>query len=186
MSLDQPDSLNFDGSGLRLGLIAARFNLRLVNAMLENCLKVWEQAGVQPGDVEIQRVPGSNELPYAAAMLAKTLQFDAIVVLGLVLAGETPHHEVIADSTGHALQRIGLDTEVPIINGIVVVHTAAQAEARAMGEINRGREFGLAALEMGLLKRHLTERLDQLESEQTQPAPEKWDGLSKKGNPWKL
>jgi|TARA_B110000438_G_C15807628_1_gene648177 6,7-dimethyl-8-ribityllumazine synthase len=186
MSLDQPDSLNFDGSDLRFGLIAARFNLRMVDAMLENCVNVWEQAGVAPSNVELQRVPGSNELPYAAAMLAKTLQFDAIVVLGLVLAGETPHHEVIADSTGQSLQRIGLDTEVPVINGIVVVHTEAQAEARALGEINRGREFGLAALEMGLLKRQLSERLDKLESEQGPASGEKWDGLSKKGNPWKL
>ena len=113
MSLDQPDSLNFDGRYLRFGLIAARFNLRMVDAMLENCVNVWEQAGVAPSNVELQRVPGSNELPYAAAMLAKTLQFDAIVVLGLVLAGETPHHEVIADSTGQSLQRIGLDTEEP-------------------------------------------------------------------------
>lgn len=186
MSLDQPDALNFDGSSLRLGLIAARFNLRLVDAMLQNCVNVWEQAGVSPANVELQRVPGSNELPYAAAMLAKTLRFDAIVVLGLVLAGETPHHEVIADSTGQALQRIGLDTEVPVINGIVVVHTEEQAEARAAGDINRGREFGLAALEMGLLKQRLSERLDKLESEQGPAGGEKWDGLSNKGNPWKL
>lgn len=186
MSLDQPDSLDFNGNGLRLGIIAARFNRRLVDAMLNNCLKTWEEAGVRSQDVEILRVPGSNELPYAAAMLAKSLLFDAIVVLGLVLAGETPHHEVIADSTGQALQRIGLDTEVPVINGIVVVHTEAQAEARAVGEINRGREFGLAALEMGLLKRQLTEQLDRLESEQGPPEDDTWDGLSKKGNPWKL
>jgi 6,7-dimethyl-8-ribityllumazine synthase len=186
MSLDQPESLNLNGAGLRFGVVAARFNPRLVDALLTNCLQVWQGAEVAAEDIEVIRVPGSNELPYVAAMLAKSLQYDAIVVLGLVMAGETPHHEVIADSTGQSLQRIGLDTEVPVINGIVVVHNAAQAEARCIGEINRGREFGQAALEMALVKRELTARLDDLEAKNKLGGEETWDGLSKKGNPWKL
>ncbi|MFP4282964.1 MAG: 6,7-dimethyl-8-ribityllumazine synthase [Opitutales bacterium] len=189
MSLDQPEALDIDARDLRFAIVAARFNPRLVDGLLENCVAVLSDAGAEPYNIEVVRVPGSNELPYAAAMLAKSFQYDAIVVLGLVLAGETPHHEVIADSTGSALQRIGLDTEVPVINGIVVVHTAAQAEARCVGEINRGREFGLAALEMAALKQAMTARLDELDA-QNKPGEgeddDSWDGMSSKGNPWKL
>jgi len=188
MSLDQPEDLQIDGSDLRFAIVAARFNPRMVNGLLENCVHVLADAGVEPTNIEVLRVPGSNELPYAAAMLAKSFQYDAVVVLGLVLAGETPHHEVIADSTGQALQRISLDTETPVINGIVVVHNEAQAEARCVGSINRGREFGLAALEMAMIKQGMVARLDELDAQnpQNQGGDDPWDGMSSKGNPWKL
>lgn len=189
MSLDQPEALSIDGRDLRFAIVAARFNPALVKALLENCVQAMAEAGVQPENIEVLRVPGSNELPYAAAMLAKSFQYDAVVVLGLVLAGETPHHEVIADSTGNALQRISLDTETPVINGIVVVHTMEQAEARCRGDINRGREFGLAALEMAVIKQAMVSRLDEIDAENKanqQGGDEPWDGFSSKGNPWKL
>lgn len=187
MSLDQPEALEIDGRDLRFAIAAARFNPRLVDGLLENCVAVLADAGVEPTNIDVLRVPGSNELPYVAAMLAKSFQYDAIVVLGLVLAGETPHHEVIADSTGQAIQRISLDTETPVINGIVVVHTPEQAEARCVGEINRGREFGLAALEMAVLKQGLVARLDELDAQNGNKGDdEPWDGFSSKGNPWKL
>ena len=189
MSLDQPEDLKIDGRELRFAIVAARFNPRLVDGLLENCVHALAEARVDPMNIEVLRVPGSNELPYAAAMLAKSFQYDAIITLGLVLAGQTPHHEVIADSTGQALQRIALDTEIPVINGIVVVNTPDQAEARCVGEINRGREFGLSALEMAALKQALVARLDELEEQNPKPpspGDEPWDGMSSKGNPWKL
>lgn len=177
-----------DGSELRFGIVAARFNTELVDGLIEECVRVLAEAKVSPEDIEVMRVPGSNEVPYAAAMLAKSHQYDAVIGLGLVLAGETPHHEVIAQATGGALQRIGLDTEIPVINGIIVVNTMEQARARCLGEINRGREFGVAALEMAALKQALVARLDELESQNGMPdaGDEPWDGFSPKGNPWKL
>jgi 6,7-dimethyl-8-ribityllumazine synthase len=189
MSLDQPEALNIDGRDYRFAIVAARFNRTLVEAMLEHCIHTLAEARVEPGNIEVMRVPGSNELPYAAAMLAKSFQYDAVIALGLVLAGETPHHEVIADSTGHALQRVAIDTEIPVINGVVVVHTEAQAEARCRGELNRGREFAQAALEMAAVKQALVARLDELDAHNAANDPEKdepWDGFSSKGNPWKL
>lgn len=189
MSLDQPEALQIDGRELRFAIIAARFNPRLVDGLLENCVHALAEARVNPMNIEVLRVPGSNEIPYAAAMMAKSLQYDAIITLGLVLAGETPHHEVIVHSTGIALQRISIETEIPVINGIVVVNTPEQAEARCVGEINRGREFGHSALEMASLKLGLVARLDEIDAQNPQgPAGghEPWDGFSSKGNPWKL
>ena len=186
MSLDQPEEIAIDGTGLRLGVVAARFNPRMVEGLLERCIEVWARAGVSPRDIEVLRVPGSNEVPFALTMLAKTLQYDALVGLGLVMAGETPHHEVIADSTGYAMQRIGIETETPVINGIVVVLNEEQAAARCLGAINRGREFGRAALEMAVLKREMVRRLDELDAEAENEGDGPWDGLSQKGNPWKL
>lgn len=190
MSLDRPEEQQFDGSALTVGIVAARFNAELVDGLLRNCLQVLLEAGVTQERVEVIRVPGSNELPYAASMLANSGQFDVIVVLGLVFAGETPHHEVIAQSTGFALQQIGIQSEVPVINGIVVVHNAAQAEARCLGAINRGREFGCAALEMGLLGQSLLDQLNDLtDAFDELEGKEPWDGLSGEPsdkNPWKL
>lgn len=193
MSLDRPEEESFDGRDLSVAIVAARFNPRMVDGLLRNCLQVLLEHEVSEERVEIVRVPGSNEIPYAVGMLANTGNFDVIVGLGLVMAGETPHHEVIADSTGHALQQIAVSSEVPVINGIVVVHTEAQAEARCLGEINRGREFGLAALEMGLLGQHLVDTLNDVDAALEDigafddDADQPWDGFGDKGNdPWKL
>ncbi|MGB0417120.1 MAG: 6,7-dimethyl-8-ribityllumazine synthase [Coraliomargarita sp.] len=151
MSLDSPSVLNLDGSAYRFAVVAARFNEELVDSLLSHACAALEAAGA-PTPV-IERTPGSNELPYAASLLAKSGEFDAIIAIGLVIAGATNHHNVIGDSCAVALHQLSIDTSVPIINGITVVETHAQAEARAGTEINRGREFALAALEMAQLQR---------------------------------
>ncbi len=157
--MDNPTEEQFDGSPLSVGIVAARFNPRMVDGLIINCTKALLENGVDEDFIEIVRVPGSNEIPYAATLMAKSAEYDVVICLGLVFAGETPHHEVIAQSTGFALQQIAMTFEVPIINGIVVVQTEEQAEARCHGSINRGREFGLAGLEMGLVGRDMTEDL---------------------------
>jgi 6,7-dimethyl-8-ribityllumazine synthase len=96
----------------------------------------------------IERVPGAAELPFAAATLAAQKNFDAIIVIGVVIAGDTMHHEIIGESTAKSLLEVSLTHTVPVINGILVVNTQEQAEARAGEEINRGKEFAQAALEM--------------------------------------
>lgn len=151
MSFDSPSILNIDGSAYRFAIVAARFNQALVDSLLENACAALKAAGAPTPAIE--RTPGSNELPYAASLLAKSGEFDAIIAIGLVIAGATNHHNVIGDSCASALHQLSIDTQVPIINGITVVETQAQAEARAGTEINRGREFALAALEMAQLQR---------------------------------
>jgi 6,7-dimethyl-8-ribityllumazine synthase len=146
MSLLTPSQLRLDGRGLHMGIAAARYNEDLVGALVENTVAHLTESATEPPHVE--RVPGSAELPFAVNVMARTGRFDAVIAIGVVIAGDTNHHHVIGDSTALTLQQIGLDSGVPVINGILVVENLAQAEARAGKKINRGKEFALAALEM--------------------------------------
>lgn len=150
MSQDIPSELKIDGAELRVGIAAARFNEDYVDALLQNALQTL--AEFKAPKPELIRVPGSNELPYAANLLASSNKFDVIITLGLVLAGETQHHNHIADSTATALHQVSIETGVPVINGIIVVENTEQADLRCQGSLNRGREFAKAALEMARLK----------------------------------
>lgn len=154
MSLDTPSPTQVQGKGMRFAIIAARYNETLVDALLSHASKTLTDAGAPTPLIE--RVPGSAELPTAAAILAKAESFDAIIVIGVVIAGDTNHHTIIGDSTAIALQNLSLETTLPIINGILVVENQAQAEARAGETINRGKEFAQAALEMAHFKNKWT------------------------------
>ena len=113
-------------------------------------------AGVKEKAIATVRVPGSHEVPWAAAALAARGKHDCVIALGVLIAGDTNHHEMVGDSVSHALQRVALDTRVPAINGVIVANTPAQARARCTGKINRGEEFAAAALEMAALKRRFS------------------------------
>jgi len=141
---------------MRIGIVAARFNAGLVDALVERAAATLVAAGVPAAAVETVRVPGSHEIPWAVQQLAASGRFDAVIGLGVLIAGDTNHHEMVGDAVAAALMRVSLDTRVPVINGVIVVNTLAQAEARATGPINRGREFAAAALEMAALKQHLS------------------------------
>ncbi len=155
MSLHAPSTRTVDGTKLRFGVVAARFNETLVDALLARLTAGLEDAGVKAKDVTVVRVPGSHEVPRAAASLAGSGRFDCVVALGVLIGGDTNHHEMVGQSVSHALQRVALDTGVPVINGVIVTDTLAQARARCTGRINRGAEFAQAALEMAALKQHL-------------------------------
>lgn len=146
MSLDIPSLQEIDGSGLRFAVIASRYNEALVDSLVRHACQTLKAAGADAPLVE--RVPGAAELPFAAATLAAHRRFDAIICIGVVIAGDTSHHEIIGDSTASALLDLSIAQKVPVINGILVVNNLAQAEARAGEEINRGKEFAQAALEM--------------------------------------
>ncbi len=159
MSKDQPDRLAIDGEGIRVGIIAARFNFQLVNALLESVLGSLYGCGVKEEDVETYRVSGSNEIPHVAAMLAKTGEVDVIIGLGLIIKGDTDHAAIIGHGTEQALLQVGIEFEVPVINGIITVNTVQQAEERITGEMERGAEFAHAALEMAKLNLSLIKRV---------------------------
>jgi 6,7-dimethyl-8-ribityllumazine synthase len=146
MSLDTPSSKQIDGSGYRFAIVASRYNEALVDSLVQHACATIEAAGAETPLVE--RVPGAAELPFAAATLADHSPFDAIICIGVVIAGDTNHHEIIGDSTASALLDLSIAKKTPIINGILVVNNLAQAEARAGKTINRGKEFAEAALEM--------------------------------------
>lgn len=146
MSLDTPSSKQIDGSGYRFAIVGARYNEALVSSLIsEACNTLGASGSAAP---MVERVPGSAELPFAASLLAMSGQFDAVIVIGVVIAGDTNHHNVIGDSTAITLQNLSIQTNLPIINGIIVVNNQEQAEARAGTAINRGKEFAEAALEM--------------------------------------
>jgi 6,7-dimethyl-8-ribityllumazine synthase len=153
---------------MRFGIVASRYNQRLVDGLLDSALRTLDAAGVQEGDVETIRVPGAMEIPYVAGMMANSGEFDCIIALGVIIKGDTSHHDVIARSTADAFQRISKDTEVPIINGVIDANTVKQAEERCIGGLDRGTEFAASALEMADLKVQLVRRLDEIYSQDEQ------------------
>jgi 6,7-dimethyl-8-ribityllumazine synthase len=156
MSLAAPPPSAIDGTPFRIGIAAARFNKRLVAALLQEVRVHLRTAGVKEKKLVVVRVPGSHELPSALQLLARRTKFDALIALGVLIRGDTLHFEFIAGAATHALQRVALDEHTPVINGIIVAETRAQAEVRCLGKINRGAEFARAALEMAALKGKLS------------------------------
>ena len=161
MSQDSPKGTSYEGGYLNLGIVAARYNQKYVDRLLENVLKTLHASMVDKLDLQTVRVPGSHEVPYAVGMLAGTGFFDCIIALGVLIAGDTQHHEIIANNTSEAFIRIGLETGVPVINGIIAAETPEQAEARCGEKINRGEEFAFAALEMASLSNQLAEQFGE-------------------------
>jgi 6,7-dimethyl-8-ribityllumazine synthase len=155
MSLDSPQLRQKDGASFRIGIAAARFNETLVDGLLARVVARLILAGVKEANITTVRVPGSHEVPWAVNALAGSGKFDVVVGLGVLIAGDTNHHEMVGESVSHALQRVALQTRVPVINGVIVVNSLAQAKARCTGKINRGAEFAVAALEMAALRRKL-------------------------------
>ena len=146
MSLNIPSIQKIDGSGFNIAVIASRYNEALVDSLVHHACATVEASGAETPIVE--RVPGAAELPFAVATLAKHGSFDAIICIGVVIAGDTNHHKIIADSSATALLDLSIAKKVPVINCILVVNNLAQAQARVGDEINRGKEFAQAAIEM--------------------------------------
>lgn len=155
MSTNKPSPRALDGSGRRVGVVAARFNSEVVERLLEGARAALERHGVARSDVEVVRVPGAWEIPLALEALAARGGLDALVALGAVIRGETAHFEYVAGECSRGVARVGLRHRVPIGFGVLTCETTGQALARAGGEAgNKGEEAALAALEMaGLLER---------------------------------
>jgi 6,7-dimethyl-8-ribityllumazine synthase len=151
-----PDAPLPGAAGYRFALIVSRFNPRVTGSLREAARAVLLEAGAAPDDVEILDVPGAYELPQAARCAAETGRFDAVVCLGCVIRGETPHFEYISSAVAHGIMEAAGDTGVPIAFGVLTTDTEAQAEARAgEGRDNKGREAATAALEMAVLFRRM-------------------------------
>jgi 6,7-dimethyl-8-ribityllumazine synthase len=165
MSDSPPDPAQIDGADYFIGIVAARYNGEQVDALLARVVQVLQQHGVRERNIEILRVPGSNEIPYVAHMLSATGEFDCLIALGVVVSGETSHHEVISYGTAYSLHSIGMQSEIPVINGILTVNSLEQARERISAPRDRGAEFARAALQMAQHKLKLVERLDELEEQ---------------------
>jgi 6,7-dimethyl-8-ribityllumazine synthase len=152
MSTLSPTFDAIDARGWSFGIVAARYNQRLVDALLARCASAIEGAGAA---CEVVRVPGSNEIPVAVQALAAAGRHEAFVALGLLVRGDTIHYEVIGHAVTRSLLDVALAIRRPVINGVLTVETLAQAEERCGGGYDRGREFAGAALEMAALFRNL-------------------------------
>ena len=156
MSQASPSPRVTNGATFHIGIAAARFNESLVDGLLERVVAGLRGAGVKDASIRTVRVPGSHEVPWAAQALARTGRCDCVIGLGVLIAGATNHHEMVGDSVSQALQRVAIETRIPMINGVIVANSPAQAKARCVGRINRGAEFAAAALEMAALRRTLS------------------------------
>jgi 6,7-dimethyl-8-ribityllumazine synthase len=135
--------------GAHFAVVAARFNERISKRLLSGAMRALSSAGVTDEAVELHWVPGSFELPQAAALLARTGRYAAIVCVGCVIKGETPHFDFVAGQAAAGIQQVALETGVPATFGVITALTEAQALARSGGEVgNRGQEAAEAALEM--------------------------------------
>jgi len=155
MSLAAPKPSRIDGAPFRFAVVAACFNADLVDGLAGRVDAALRAAGVKAGRIDLHRVPGSHEVPWAIARLAARGRYDCLIALGVLIGGDTNHHEMVGQSVSHALQRVAVDRGVPVINGVIVTDTPAQARARCRGRINRGAEFAHAALAMADLNRRL-------------------------------
>jgi 6,7-dimethyl-8-ribityllumazine synthase len=147
---------SLDGSGLRVGVAVSRFNSVVTERLLEGALDGLQRHGVPADRVEVASVPGAFELPIAAALMASGKRFDAVVCVGAVVRGETPHFDMIAQSVVDELERLTVVHRVPIALGVLTTNTIEQALERAGGKHgNKGYDAALVAIEMANLARRL-------------------------------
>ena len=145
-----------DAKGLKVALIASRFNEFVTAKLVEGALDGLVRHGADPKNLTLVKVPGSFELPQVAARLAGQGNYDAIVALGCLIRGETPHFDLIAAEAAKGLAQAGVSSGVPVIFGVLTCDTMEQAVDRAGGKAgNKGWDAALAAIEMVSLYRRL-------------------------------
>ena len=138
--------------GRRVAIVAARFHEAITVRLVAGARAALLRHGVRAGDVRVVWVPGAFDLPQAAARVARGGDVDALVCVGCVIRGETPHFEYVAGEAARGISEVGRSTGVPTTFGVITANTREQAEARAGGAVgNRGEEAALAALELLVL-----------------------------------
>ncbi|MFU8832022.1 MAG: 6,7-dimethyl-8-ribityllumazine synthase [Wenzhouxiangella sp.] len=145
------------GQGYRIAIAVARFNPAITDRLLDGCRTALAQAGVSDSDMRVVHVPGAWELPLACRQLARTGHYDAVIALGAVVRGETAHFDFISAECARGLMQVALETDLPVLFGVLTPENEAQALERAdPARKNKGREVAVAALDMIALKRELT------------------------------
>jgi len=140
------------GKGLKFGLVVSRFNDFISKRLLEGAQDALLRHGVNEGDIEIAWTPGSFEIPLIAKKLAQTKRYDAVICLGAVIRGGTPHFEYVASEVTKGIAQVNLETGLPIIYGVITADTLEQAIERAgTKEGNRGFQAAVSAIEMANL-----------------------------------
>lgn len=144
---DITGSLN--GAGRRFAVVASRFNSRIGDQLVAGALECLRRHGVEPGDIQLVRVPGAWEIPQAAEEIAAAGKVDGLIALGVVIRGETPHFDYICSACSQGLARAAERHRLPVGFGVLTCDTSEQAQERAGGKAgNKGWEAAIAALEM--------------------------------------
>jgi 6,7-dimethyl-8-ribityllumazine synthase len=147
---------NLDAGGMRVAIVASRFNDDVTKLLLDGALHRLAGMGVDPESVPVVWVPGAFEIPLVAKRLAESGERDAVICLGAVIRGDTPHFDYVAGECAAGIRRVALDTGVPVTFGVLTTDDRDQAYARAGGaEGNKGAEAAATAVEMVDLLRQL-------------------------------
>ncbi len=140
---------NLIGSGKTFGIVVSRFNNFITKRLLDGAIDGLVRHGVKEGDVDVFWVPGACEIPVAALKAAQSGKYRAVICLGAVIRGETPHFDFVAGESAKGITQVGLSTGIPVIYGVITTETLEQAINRAGAKTgNKGSEAALAAIEM--------------------------------------
>ena len=137
-----------NGQALSIGIVQARFNASITNALAAACMAELQLHGVDAANIHHVTVPGALEVPVALQAMAETEKYDALIALGCIIRGETYHFELVANESGAAVTRLALDYQIPIANAILTTENVAQAEVR---QDDKGRDAARVAIEMANL-----------------------------------
>jgi 6,7-dimethyl-8-ribityllumazine synthase len=140
---------HLQGKGRRIGIVVARFNSFISEKLLEGAIDTLCRSGVESEDITVARVPGAFEIPLVAQKMAKSGKFDAVICLGAVIRGATPHFEYVAGEVAKGTAQVMLDAGIPVLFGVLTTETIEQAIERAGTKAgNKGADVAIAALEM--------------------------------------
>lgn len=152
----QSNLVELDGTGLRVAILGARFNDHIVSALRDGARRGLQRLGVVDADIMEVWVPGAFELPLGAKALAETGKVDAVICLGTVIRGDTPHFDYVCGEAARGIQDVQLATGIPVMFGVLTVNTEQQALDRSgPGIDNKGDEAAVGAVEMALLMKCL-------------------------------
>lgn len=147
---------NLDGKDCRIGIVVSKFNEFVTSRLMSSALDTLDKEGVEKDNIETVRVPGAFEIPLVARQLARSRQYDAVICLGAVIRGETPHFDYISAEMSRGIAQASWETGIPIVFGVLTTNTAEQALERAGDpEKNRGADAARTAIEMATLMKDL-------------------------------
>ncbi len=140
---------NLQADGKKFGIIVSRFNSFIAERLLEGALDTLVRSGAKDQDIEVARVPGAYEIPLVAGKMARSGRYDAVICLGVIIRGATPHFDFVANEAAKGIAQVGMETGLPVIFGVLTTDTIEQAIERAGSKAgNKGSECAAAAVEM--------------------------------------
>ncbi|QQK81595.1 6,7-dimethyl-8-ribityllumazine synthase [Salicibibacter cibi] len=150
---------NLVGTDVKIGIVVGRFNEFITGKLLEGAEGTLVRHGASPENIDVAKVPGAFEIPFAAKQMLKTGQYDAIITLGTVIRGSTPHFDYVCNEVSKGVSSLSLSFDTPVIFGVITTETIEQAIERAGTKAgNKGVEAATAAIEMANLKKVLNQK----------------------------